>query len=121
MSSESGITVTQAAKLLELGKQHGKVPVVRLFSKNASQHAHRALLFGISGNTAIVKPYGHRRTEEVDLSVLRFWKAGNDFDISEAEGCVAPLETEAAVADIAKQRYVVYNSGLRGYWYRENH
>lgn len=116
MGSIVGLTVAQTSKLLELGKKHGRIPMVRIFSKNGEQHAQRAMLLGLNGQKAIVKPVAHKRNEEVDVALLRFWKAGNPFDISESEEMVEPLDIDLETIFPEKQRVLLYCEELGSYW-----
>jgi len=71
------LDATRARQLLSAA---GKVGVpVRTWQDKGSWHAGRALLLSVSesSNTAIIKPLqGHKKTEEVPISSLSTWKAG---------------------------------------------
>lgn len=58
--------------------------MVKLLSKEgSSQHSGRARLLAIHGDTAVVHPFGHRRTEEVPVSHVKLWKGGNHYRTNE--------------------------------------
>jgi hypothetical protein len=114
------LTTVQISKLLELGKRKGRVPMVRIFSKGAEQHAHRAMLIGLNGQKAIVKPQGHRRVEEIDLTSVSLWRAGNNFDLTEIDALSEPIQLGNAIEAISTPRFLIYNSDAKGYWHGNN-
>ncbi len=50
---------------------------VRVKQGDGAWHYGRARLVGVSGKKAVIRPFWHRRTEEVPLNSIRLWKAGN--------------------------------------------
>ncbi len=119
MASQVGISDAQAHKLIELAKEHGLTAKVRTFRKNSSQHAGRAFLFEVtSPGYARIQPLTHRKEEVVELSTLRLWKSGNDFDTQEVydmEGSPAIIEATGEPVTTST-RYVIFSKKTRGLW-----
>lgn len=51
---------------------------VRTRQKDSSPHRGRARLLGLDGETAIIQPENHKRTERVPLQTLTWWHAMNE-------------------------------------------
>lgn len=79
------ITFEQAAKLIELANRANKKARVRTISAEDKQHLGRAFLIRVlNKHSALIQPFHHRKEEIVSLETIRFWKAGCEFDISDA-------------------------------------
>lgn len=79
------ITFEQAAKLIELANRANKKARVRTISAEDKQHLGRAFLIKVlNKHSALIQPFHHRKEEIVPLQTIRFWKAGCEFDISDA-------------------------------------
>lgn len=129
MAVQDGISEAQALKLLELARIANKMPNVKTVDKDIRSKPGRALLLGLKNSrTAIIKPFNHGgKEEEADLSTVRFWKGGCDFDISEAKAIgllsMQPKTTTATLlqatgnAIVSMQtNYVIFSRKMKGVW-----
>jgi len=117
MSTQVGMTDSQARKLIELAEKSGCMAKVRTFRKDTNHtHSGRAFLISVVNKTeALIKPFTHRKEETVPLTTLRFWKSGCEFDITEAEQVVEE-PTAAATQTTASTRFVIYSAKAEGVW-----
>ena len=84
MHQDTALTASQARKLLELAARHNKKAYVMCFDKDVRSKPGRAQLIRVlNERKAEIKPFHHGKTEEIDLSNMQVWKAGNQFDTSE--------------------------------------
>lgn len=81
-----GITIQRAETLVRMGG------FVRLPAIGGQPIGHTAQLLQVSGKAAIVKPWGHRKTETIPLHKLVEWKAKN----KEIEGKMPSVATKSS-------------------------
>lgn len=119
MAVQVGISDAQARRLIELAKKHETTAKVRTFRKDDSQHSGRAFLFEVtSPGYARIQPFTHRKEEVVELSTLRLWKSGNEFDTQEVydmEGSPAIIEATGEPVTTST-KYAIFSKKMRGLW-----
>lgn len=108
------ITYDQGKKLLELAQLANKKARVRVSSAEDKQHLGRAFLLSIvNRQSALIQPFHHRKQEIVPLDTLRFWKAGCEFDISEA---LDPLHKHLDIDVDNEDMLVIYSESKNAIW-----
>jgi hypothetical protein len=116
MASKVGLTLAQAAKLIELADANSRQAKVRTFHRESSQHRGRAFLLRLlNDHQAIIKPFEHRREEVVELDTLSFWRGGCDFDIEAAVNAVETVERNSMSND-SDDPWVVLSKKWNGVW-----
>jgi len=127
MAIQTGISGSQARKLMELAKSAGRRPKVRTVEKNSSkQHSGRAFLLEVlNDHQAKIQPFNHGgKVETVDLASLRLWTGGNEFNIEEARKVnhAAPaIAIQATGEEEPKDKFFIFSKKMQMVWGGERH